>query len=541
MRKKTLAGMAMLASAAMALTGCGSTEDAQGSTSAPASSDAGEESMAGDGERVTLKLWIPQENEIDYETCTMTRYLEEKFNVNLDFDVYTHATDRSTAFNLLVAGGEYPDIFTGQFSTEQITMAAEAGAVIPLNSYMTEDSAYKQAFDANGDWENILTANDGNIYTFTYTDVGAHKESEYKMWYNVEMLENLGWKEPPATPEEFKQYLIDIRDNDANGNGDPGDEIPLMGYNAGRKTDPICFLMNPFELYTDNYYYITDDNEIYFSAVTEGWREGLKYVADLYSEGLIAEETYIQDQPTYKGYLNKEEPVIGVTPDWYIGSEIDRSVVGPFDYLAIAPLKGNYQQSAARIGGQVNPCCMISSSCEYPELAFEILDYMCSKEGGILDMWGIEGETFEYVDAENFLGTTPSFHLTVENVLDHLWNAGISPRVDSQELRYGSYKDESLFEVDNTYELLLAAQAYEPYYVNHHTPDYIWSEDLGLIQRVSDYKAQIEEYIRSSDTQFIMGRLDINDDAVWQNYLDELERMGLPEYIDALYEYYNLK
>ena len=544
MKRKFLMGVALLTSAVIMLAGCGKATGGS-ETSQEGANDqsvsAEDNTAAGNGDKVTLKLWIPQENEIDYETCAMTQYLEEKFNVNLDFDVYTHATDRDTAFNLLIAGEEYPDIFTGQFSPNQITMAAEAGAVIPLNEYMTEDSAYKQAFEANKDWDKVLLANDGNIYTFVYSDIGVHKDSEYKMWYNVEMLKNLGWDAPPATPEEFKQYLIALRDLDANGNGDPTDEIPLMGDNAGRKTDPICFLMNPFELYTDNFYYITDDNEVYFSAVTDGWREGLKYIADLYAEGLIAEETYIQDQSTYKGYLNKEEPVIGMTPDWYIGSEIDRGVVGPFDYLAVEPLKGEHQQSAARIGGQVNPCCMISSTCKYPELAYEILDFMCSDEGGILDMWGIEGETFEYVDGENFLGKSPSFQLTVDSILDYLWNPGISPRVDSQELRYGSYMNEAEIEKDNTYELLSAAKVYEPYYVNHHTPDYVWLKDDELIQKVSDYKAQIEEYIRTTDTQFIMGRLDINDDGAWQNYLDELNRMGLQEYIEALYQYYGLK
>ena len=89
---------------------------------------------------------------------------------------------------------------------------------------------------------------------------------------------------------------IAIRDNDANGNGDATDEIPLIGFYNGRKSDPICFLMNPFELYTDNYYYITDEGQIHFSAITDGWREGLKYIADLYAEGLIDESTYVQDQ-----------------------------------------------------------------------------------------------------------------------------------------------------------------------------------------------------------------------------------------------------
>ena len=130
MKRKFLMGVALLTSAVIMLVGCG--KAAGGSETSQEGTNEQNVSVedntgAGNGDKVTLKLWIPQENEIDYETCAMTQYLEEKFNVNLDFDVYTHATDRDTAFNLLIAGEEYPDIFTGQFSPNQITMAAEAG------------------------------------------------------------------------------------------------------------------------------------------------------------------------------------------------------------------------------------------------------------------------------------------------------------------------------------------------------------------------------------------------------------------------------
>lgn len=546
MKRKFLASVSMLMASVMLLTGCGnSIENADSTQNASESSTQSASSMEDTAsevtEKVTLTLWVPEIANLDYETCLETRVIEEKFNVDLKFDSYSSATDTSTLFNLMIAGDEYPDIFTCRYNTEQVAAAAEAGVLLPLNDYIVDGTAYKTALDENSDWEAMLTSYDGNIYNFPYTDVGAHKQSEYKMWYNVEMLENLGWDAPPSTPEEFKQYLIDIRDKDANGNGDTTDEIPLMGFKGGRKTDPICFLMNPFELYTENFFYITDDNEIYFSAVTDGWREGISYIADLYAEGLIAEETYIQDQSTFQGYLNKETPVVGMAPSWYIGSLFDSSVLGTFDYLALEPLAGNYQQTAARIGGEMNLGCMISSTCENPDRAFEVLDYLISEEGGILNMWGVEGETFEYVDAENFLGETPAIKLTVDKIGQYLWNGSTHPRVDSQELRYAAVKDEALFDVDNTYSLLSAAKVYESYYVNHHTPNIVWCADDDLNQKRSDLKTQINEYIRSTTTQFIMGRLDVNDDAVWQNYLDELDKMGLEEYIEVLAQYYGLE
>nr|WP_289767598.1 hypothetical protein [uncultured Acetatifactor sp.] len=390
----------------------------------------------------------------------------------------------------------------------------------------------------------ITTSPDGNIYTFFYNDTGVHKASEYKMWYRTDWLENIGWDAPPTTPGEFKDFLIDIRDKDANGNGDAGDEIPLMGYNNGRQTDPICFLMNPFELYTNNYYYITEDNEIHFSAITDEWREGLAYIADLYAEGLIDEATYAQDQATFKAILNKDgqEAQIGTFPCWYQGAEIDTTVMSWFTYEAMAPLKGDYQQSAARFGGNFNLVGAISSQCEHPEKAFEILDYLISEEGSWMGVWGMEGITYEMVDEQNLYGTNGAVKLTVDRLIpEYLWNSGCFPRYDKEEIRYAAVLDESTKETDNTLTLLKAAQTYEPYYVNHHIPDIVWCEDEQVVQAVTDYSTAINDYIKATDTEFVMGRKNINDDSEWQAYLDQLDSMGLQDYIEMLYTYYGLR
>ena len=89
--------------------------------------------------------------------------------------------------------------------------------------------------------------------------------------------------------------------------------------------------------------------------------------------------------------------------------------------------------------------------------------------------------------------------------------------------------------------LVHAAQAYEPYYVNHHTPDIVWCDDEEATLAVSDYATMINDYIKTKDTQFVMGTADINDDAQWQAYLDELNAMGLEDYIANLEVYYGLK
>lgn len=495
-------------------------------------------------EPITLTLWMSNIADRDYLTCDMTTYIQQKTGITINFDLYT-TSDANTTFNLMVASDEWPDIFLGPwFSTSMIQMSMEAGMLLPLNDLIeTQGYNYKQVLEANPGYKNMLTAPDGNIYTFMYTDSGVHKDCEYKMWIKQDWLDVLGM-EMPATTEDFKEYLIAVRDNDVNGNGDASDEIPLMGYYGGRKSDPICFLMNPFELYTDNYYYITDDGEIYFSAITDGWREGLAYIADLYAEGLIAEETYVQDQTQFRAILNKDaaEAIVGAFPHWYQGELIDTKVLNWTDYEPVAPIEGDagVRQAAARFGGNFNMVGAISSTCEYPEAAFKLLDWFIGEEGTYVGMYGVEGQNYEWVDQPSFYGDSRSIRRITTDI-ETLWNSGSFPRADRAEVRYATTMDESMVNIDNTYILVHAAQVYEPYYVNHNIPDVVWCSDDDVKLAVSNYSASINDFIKTMDTQFIMGVLDIHDDDAWNNYLNELNNMGLEDYIANLYVYYGLE
>ncbi|HHV97852.1 MAG TPA: hypothetical protein GXX37_15575 [Clostridiaceae bacterium] len=101
--------------------------------------------------------------------------------------------------------------------------------------------------------------------------------------------------------------------------------------------------------------------------------------------------------------------------------------------------------------------------------------------------------------------------------------------------------DEAQKNIDNTYILVSAAKIYEPYYVWHNIPPIIWSNDTDLAADIADYRTLFNDYIGSTSTAFILGELDINNDADWQQYVKTLEDMGLQDYLDCLARLYDLK
>lgn len=226
----------------------------------------------------------------------------------------------------------------------------------------------------------------------------------------------------------------------------------------------------------------------------------------------------------------------------YFGESIDTTTLDWTDYEPLAPLEGptGLRQSAARFGGNFNLVGMISTQCEHSEIAFKLLDFMIGEEGTYFGHYGVEGISYEWVDSPSFYGSDKSI-VRLMTDKETLWNSGSFPRADREEVRYATTMDPEQVLVDNTYILVHAAQTYEPYYVNHNIPDIVWCADEDVTLAVSEYATLINEYIKTMDTQFVMGTLDINDDAQWQAYLDELDAMGLQDYIAQMEVYYNLK
>ena len=495
-------------------------------------------------EPTTLKVWASAPATIiDMETNGMTIWFEEQTGVHIEWIIVTDEAD--TKLNLSLASGDYPDMYFTSFSSPQVMLNANSGVFIPLNDLIENHSTYyKQILETDEILRENLTAPDGNIYTFYRTDAGVHMLSQNKMFVYQPWLEQYTeatGKGMPATTEEFEEMLIYFRDNDMNGNGDATDEIPLSGSFSSWGGDPIAFLMNPFQLWHGDYLLGLDDT-VSFIANTDEFREGLRYINRLYEQGLIAEETYVQDTTQLKALVNQTDPSqvrVGVIPTAHVAQYVDLSIMptGLSDYVPIPPLEGPTGLRQAETSGynQITLYGAITSACEYPEVAMRWADYMLGGEGLETNYYGFEGEQFVWSDELSISGVTPSRTLTFTyGEPDNAWWGpyGIGPITDSTELRYS----ETSVYGGYGWAHYTAHEAYEPYYVSVEFPIVPWVMDEDMATEISELSILLGDYVKKSYTQFILGVVDIDDDTAWDAYKAELNNMGLERYIELSQE-----
>ena len=160
-------------------------------------------------------------------------------------------------------------------------MFGSQGLVLPLNEYLdTISVGYKAAFEELDGLRDYITTPDGNIYSLPNVDGSLHVQYNMKLWLNTTWLDNLGLS-MPTTTDEFYNVLKAFKEQDANGNGNPNDEIPFSTVTSGAGTQIDGFLMNPFQQTSENTKLYIDNGVVTYAPVQDNYKEGCHRAAFL--------------------------------------------------------------------------------------------------------------------------------------------------------------------------------------------------------------------------------------------------------------------
>ena len=468
----------------------------------------------------------------------MTRWLEEKTNVHLKWELPASA-EIGTKLNLSLASNAYPDMYYGvNLSTAQTLLYAEEGVLLPLNDYLEEYAPdYYKLLQENSEFAQVATAPDGNIYSFLRTDAGLHQYSIGKLFLNKEWFDNSGWDHEPATPAQLKEYLMYIKEHDMNGNGDPNDEIPLIApINDGEAYNVLRYLMSPFQMIPYHSKLDVKDGQVYLTAATQGYKEGLAYVHDLYVNGLIDHDSFVVDGTTVKSLTSQD--LVGATYTSEIRFLIDTESNTSYNYQWFAPspladAEGNIV--TANTNNSCVPNAYVTTACEHPEVAIAWLNYWFTEEGSMLNMSGFEDITYIWTDEINYLGSNQSWaqlqalHPDLYSTITQNWWCSSGCRYQPASLRYAS----RVIEGSNEWSLYTSAKKYEDYIAKEYIPGTLWmsveqAEEVGMIE------STINDYIDEATAKFITGEWDIEKD--WDNYLNELKAQQADRWVELYQE-----
>lgn len=465
----------------------------------------------------------------DFNTNLETVEYEKKTNVHINWEVVN--SDVTSKLNLSLASGKYPDAYWNvNFNATQQLNYGEQGIFLRLNELIDKESYYvKQILEDRPDIREAITSPEGDIYSLFRTSGASHVENAQKMWVYKPWLDQLGM-DIPSTTEEYYNMLVAFRDHDMNGNGDSSDEYPLIGSKDGSYADVSGFLMNPFILNDGGRRINIVDGKLQAAYVQPEWREGLRYLNRLYEEGLLAKESFVQDKSQLQSLTaDSDHIVIGSTPAMYPGIFVSEAAVPDLysDYVVIPPLRTeNSEPVTPRYYSDITVgSFVITKDCKYPEIAMRWVDGFYSEEQTLLSTWGREGVEYEWVDETNIMGTKPSAKMLVTYTEpQNIFYKGLGPRYFTTE-----HRNSEVYEAGTLGTAMYEASLlYEPYFPEESMPQIIWP-DASQTEQLANYETLITDYVKESTAAFIIGERSIEED--WDSYVNELETMGLEQYI----------
>jgi putative aldouronate transport system substrate-binding protein len=504
--------------AMLILSGCGSNSGSSNEVN----------STATDG-KVTLKI-LTQSSPLasaDPNDKLINKRLEEKTGIHIDWKNYTNDVFIEKR-NLAVAGGDLPDaIFDAAYSDYDLLKLAKNGVIVPVEDLIEQHMPnLKKVLEQAPQYKAMMTAPDGHIYSFPWIEeLGADKESIHSVddlpWINVEWLKTLGL-EMPKTTEELKQVLIAFKTKDPNGNGE-ADEIPLSFINKPGGED-LAFLFGSFGLGENwDHTVVTEDGKVVFTAAEDGYKEAVKYINELYKEDLIDIEAYTQDWNTYlsKGkdnrygmYFTWDKANITGMNDTY---DLMPALAGPDGHVNVTRTNG--------MGFDRGRMVITSKNTKLEDTA-KWIDQLYDPLQSVQNNWGTYGDETQ----QNIFELDAS-----KNMLKHLPLEGAAPVELRQKTSIagplaildGYYGTVTTKPDDAAWRLSLLKDVMVPdMKATNIFPKVFFSIDE--LDRISTIETDLFAYMLRMRTEWYQnGKVE----AEWADYLKELDRLGLQEWL----------
>ncbi|WP_461206649.1 type 2 periplasmic-binding domain-containing protein [Clostridium sp. DL1XJH146] len=456
--------------------------------------------------------------------------LEANTNVKIEWQVQS-LSDWSEQKGILLASGELPDIIIGNQTFGDSDIITNLNMFLPLNDLVDEYMPnYKNALQEMPAMKKVVTFTDGEMYSMgknlPMRPTVCGQPIINKVW-----LDNLGLKEPTNTDELFT-VLKAFKEQDANGNGDPNDEIPITGQ-KGISMD----LINPFgitDLYGSNMLVNEDDSLVYYPT-SDQYKEGLKWLRKLYAEGIIDQEAFTQDDTMELG-KNQDPNVarVGFSYNW-----IPDAVYGQWsgEYIAIAPIAGPDGKRYASgdtngISGVGRNEALISVNCKYPEIAARWLDQFYTGEASIQNFWGAIGTVISKNDDGKYVLNDPPEGTSADS-----WYWDQSLRDFGPKYVSAEFQENIELSPESGDGLKLELSKLGEDYITKPYPNVFLT--LEELDEIATLETDIKKYVEVSRATWIT---EGGIDEGWNEYVEQLEAMGLDRLIEirtTAFENYN--
>jgi len=322
--------------------------------------------------------------------------LMKRTNTEIEFQWYP-AANYADKVSVTLASGNIPDMIAGA----SIPTLINEGAIIPLDELLEKHGQNILNSLKEEDYFHVRQVVDGKIYHIPFI---LDFDPAYAMQIRKDWLENVGIEKIPETWDEWKAAWRAFKEQDANGDGDPTNEIPYAG--------DIYSLLPAFGINVANKIGFTLDAEGNYTLMYElpEFKLFLEEMRALYKEGLLDKEFATRGTFVNNPELEKvaQANLAGSMMTWAANTRTTTEVLREIDpkatLIGVKPIQGPQGKRGIPSRVRVSGGAAITVAAEdKAENIIKFFNYVFSEEGIRLMSYGIEGVHHEIVDGKPVL------------------------------------------------------------------------------------------------------------------------------------------
>lgn len=443
--------------------------------------------------------------------------IQEETGIGLEFiGSASNATSTSEEFLLLLASGDYPDMFICDWIVFPggPSAALADGYIQTLDSYIEWLPNLQQYLKDNPDIDKAIRTDSSELYGTPWvrekgTNLGGGM-SIRKDW-----LDQVGM-DVPTTLDELHTALVAFQNK--LGVAHP------MSFEFRWMWEQYLSapLSSPFNT---TYPYYVVDGKVSYGPLSEGYKEYVGTLAQWYAEGLLDPDLATVDKSTVQSKFANSE--IGVVLQQFSNTEncikALKEVDPSYEVAAVPSLvlnkgdKATFGQYWASFEGSF--MLTMSTQTKHPEEVCRFMDYNFSPEGIKLCAYGTEGVSYEADENGNFVKFTD---LILNNP------AGDSPstarRYFAQTQNWAYPGIDLNYFVDARTLAIMDIWEKSADMESHIFPPVTYNVEENKI--VSTKYSTMDTYCREQIVKFVLGTLPMEQ---WDKFIDELKGLGAEE------------
>lgn len=455
--------------------------------------------------------------------------LEDITGVKVNWECVDFGDYETVAQTRLASGMNLPDILRLPVVTGVVTKYADEGLLLKMSDYINEDITPNicKLFEKYPLIKAMATAPDGNIYALPYLEWDVNEVVVYWNSIRQDWLDNLGLS-MPTTIDEYHNVLLAFKEKDANGNGDPNDEIPL-GYSTDQMFG-LYGLKGAYGMPFGKDIWSVNEGKVQLDLVdprikdllitlNQWYKEGLLYtevdnsgMVDVISQDLLGGQTMLASDNlmSYNGYAYSANPNCN-----YVYTPLLSNEQYPVEKPQL------YKRSTGMWG-----YFAATTDAKDPELVMRWIDYVwASEESKHLRYYGLEGVTYEMVDGkEKFLD---SITQTENGAIAEMRTLGAWPNFLGNEsgdafmaMYAGQYPEK-------------ARDEFSPYFIDWVPVVLGTPEEDSILAR---YWTDLEIYVKESFVGFVTGTKSLDE---FDSYVQTCYDMGLDKVLEVRQAWYD--